>query len=285
MRDILRLIITLFVVGVASAVLLTGLNAVTAPIIEEREEREYREAIQYFFPDMASFEEDAVEGVTVDRVYDAGGAFLGVIGTFREPGFEGYIYYNLAVNSAGEILGIRIVSHSETPGIGDVIAREEFKKQFTGKTYLDPIEAGNDVDIITGATVSTQAVVGSVRRSLAEVVQNFLDIEEEVFDITAVPDGTYTGSAMGHRGEILLEVTFSEGRIVEITILDNSETPTYFIEAHPAISDLIIETQSLDIDTRTGATVSGDAIVRAVFEALQKGLESGMDNGGGEDGE
>lgn len=289
MRDIIKLVLTLAVVGILSASLLTGVNAITAPIIVERQEREYLEAIRQYFPDMAEFKTEPLDGDSVDLIYGPGGVVLGVIGTFSQAGFEGPIIYNLVVSAAGEILGIRVISHSETPGIGDVIAQEDFERQFVGKSHRDPIQAGVDVDIITGATVSTAAMIVSVRQSLAVITENFLDLEDDSFDITSVPDGTYRGSAMGYNDEILVEVTVLAGRIIEIIVLENSETPTRFIEAYPAVPERIIETQSLDVDTRTGATISGDAIIQAVLNALQKGLESDPDDeadtGGGDNGE
>lgn len=89
-------------------------------------------------------------------------------------------------------------------------------------------------------------------------------------DKTAGYAGTYRGSAPGYHGDIGVEVTLDEeGRILSIDIdRDHGETPeigTVPIEKMPAA---IVSSQSLDIDAISGATVTGDAILAAVADAL-----------------
>lgn len=280
MREILRLALTLAVVGIVSAVLLTGVNNWTAPIIAERREAEYFQAVKEYFPNVEDFETILFEGDAYDLIYDGSGELLGVVATIGQDGYDGTITYNLVVNRAGEIIGIRIINHTETPGIGDIIEKPGFQKQFIGKTFEDPLTAGVDVDTVSGATVSTSAMIGSIRRVAAVVAFNFLNIEEDIFDITAVPDGIYTGTGSGLMGDIEVQVTVEGGKITAIEVLQHSETPTYLVDAYPEIPNRIIKEQRLEVDTRTGATASGDGIVGAVRDALEKALA-----GGGEEDE
>jgi Na+-translocating ferredoxin:NAD+ oxidoreductase subunit G len=276
-RDIIRLSITLAVVGILSATLLTGLHNITEPIIIERQEQEYRQALELYFPGFDHFETESVEDDYFDLIYDEAGNLMGLMATIKATGYDGDITYNLAIDSAGEIAGVLIVSHTETPGIGDVITTEPFQEQFIGKSFEDPIIAGEDVDIVTGATVSTAAIINSVRRVVGVVAENYLGHETTAIDISAVPDGTYQGSAPGLGGPVSVEVTVAGGEIVAIEVLDHEETPTYFIEAYPLIPELIIAEQGFDVDTKTGATISAEAIVDAVKDALSGALngESG----------
>lgn len=288
MRDILRLALTLAVVGIVSALLLTVVNGWTWPVITERREAEYFQAVKEYFPDVENFETVEYEGDQYDLIYNRSGRMLGVVGTIGQDGYDGVITYNLVVNREGEITGIRVISHSETPGLGDVITKPEFQNQFIGKTFEDPIRDGEDVDSVSGATVSTSAMIGSIRSALAAVAANFLEIEEDIFEITAVPDGTYTGIGKGLMGDIMVEVTVTGGVITAIEVLEQEETPTYFVDAYPEIPDRIIAEQKLEVDTRTGATRSAEGIVDAVRDALEKALAGGVeeeDAGGGEDGE
>jgi len=278
-RNVLRLSITLTLVAIISASLLTYVHGVTAPIIAERQEREYRQALELFFPEFENFETERLDDDYFDLIYDRSGNLIGIMGTIQQQGYDGYITYNLAVNGNGEILGLLIISHSETPGIGDVITNDSFKKQFIGKSFADPIAAGVDVDVISGATVSTSAIINSVRRVVGVIAENFFGQEADVIDITAVPDGTYQGSAPGLAGPITVAVEVAGGMIVSIEVLEHSETPTYFIEAYPLIPEMIIAEQHFDIDTKTGATESARGIVDAVRAALSAALE---DKGGGE---
>lgn len=279
MRDILRLSITLALVGILSASLLTYINGVTAPIIAERQEAEYRQALELFFPDFDSFESEQQDGDYFDLIYDSSGNLIGIMSTIQQQGYDGYITYNLAVDGEGVILGLLIISHSETPGIGDIITTDSFKEQFIGKSYEDPITAGEDVDIVSGATVSTSAMISSVRRVAGVIAEKYLGQEKDTIDIAAIPDGIYQGSAPGLAGPLTVEVEVAGGVIVSIEVLEHSETPTYFIESYPLIPERIIAEQQLDVDTETGATLSAGSIVDAVRAALSGALE---EEGGGE---
>lgn len=279
MREILKLSITLAFVGLVSAALLTGVNNVTAPIIAERQEAEYREALELYFPDVDSFESQRLDDDYFDLIFDSSDRLIGVMATIGQQGYDGTILYNLALDAEGKVVGMLIISHSETPGIGDVITTSEFQEQFIGKSFEDPLVPGEDVDTVSGATISSAAMVTSVRRVVNVVAENFLGHEAGVIDITAVPDGTYQGSAPGLAGPILVEVEISGGQITRIDVLDHDETLTYFIESYPLIPERIIAEQSFDVDTKTGATLSAKGIVDAVQAALAAALEA---NGGGE---
>jgi Na+-translocating ferredoxin:NAD+ oxidoreductase subunit G len=279
MRDILRLSITLALVGILSASLLTYINGVTAPIIAERQEAEYRQALELFFPDFDSFESEQQNGDYFDLIYDSSGNLIGIMSTIQQQGYDGYITYNLAVDGEGVILGLIIISHSETPGIGDIITTDSFKEQFIGKSYEDPITAGEDVDIVSGATVSTSAMISSVRRVAGVIAEKYLGQEKDIIDFAAIPDGIYQGTAPGLAGPLTVVVEVAGGMIVSIEVLEHSETPTYFIESYPLIPERIIAEQQLDVDTETGATLSAESIVDAVRAALSGALE---EEGGGE---
>ncbi len=272
MRNILKLSITLALVAILSAVLLTGVHNLTAPIIAERIEAEYREALELFFPDIAGYESVEVGEDLFDLIYNDGDDLIGIMGTIHQPGYDGTITYNLAMDESGKIIGMRVVSHSETPGIGDVITTESFQEQFVGKNYEDPIVAGDDVDVITGATVSTSAMINSIRNITGVVAQNFLGVEAVEINIAEVPDGVYEGTAPGFIGPIVVSVEVAGGEIIGIEVLEQEETATYFVESYPLIPERIVEAQSLDVDTQTGATNSANGIVAAVENALLAAL-------------
>jgi RnfABCDGE-type electron transport complex G subunit len=271
-RNILKLSVTLAVVGIISAALLTGVYNVTAPIIAERQETEYRQALELYFPGFASYDSEEIGEDLFDLIYDNSDNLIGIMGTIGQQGYDGTITYNLALDDLGSIIGVRVVSHTETPGIGDIITTDGFQEQFIGKNYEDPIVAGDDVDAVTGATVSSSAMINSIRRVTGVVAENFLGVESEVIDIAAVPDGTYQGSAPGLGGELTVEVEVSGGVIISIEVIEHNETPTYFIEAYPLIPEQIIAEQHFDVDTQTGATISAVAIIEAVQNALREAL-------------
>jgi len=97
--------------------------------------------------------------------------------------------------------------------------------------------------------------------------------EPEEVDISAVPDGTYQGSAEGFKDAIVVEVVVEDGMILSVEVLEHDETVEYFGDADPAIPDMIVGEQSLDVDTESGATASADGIVEAVRAALLSATE------------
>ena len=82
----------------------------------------------------------------------------------------------VSVTSDGKIIDYNILSANETPGLGDNAAKEPFRSQFTGKqaealtVVKDPSKKEN-IQAMTGATISSKAVTLAVKNAVEEVVQ------------------------------------------------------------------------------------------------------------------
>ena len=81
-------------------------------------------------------------------------------------------------------------------------------------------------------------------------------------------DGTYQASAEVYNDDIILEVVIDGGEIIEINILEHEETPGIAESAFDAVIPDIIEAQSTDVDSVSGATLTADAVIEAVEKAL-----------------
>ncbi|HBH35076.1 MAG TPA: electron transport complex subunit RsxG [Gammaproteobacteria bacterium] len=90
-------------------------------------------------------------------------------------GYAGPILMLVAVDSKGTLKGVRVVSHSETPGLGDKVEleRSDWVLGFNGKSLTNPSESqwkvkkdGGVFDQFTGATITPRAIVNSVRKAL-----------------------------------------------------------------------------------------------------------------------
>lgn len=101
-------------------------------------------------------------------------------------GYIGPVQLLVGIAADGRVLGVKVASHVETPGIGALIADRDspWLAAFAGRSLADPPEArwavrndGGDFDAIAGATVSSRAVVGGVRRA----VQYFAAHQDEIF--------------------------------------------------------------------------------------------------------
>ena len=81
--------------------------------------------------------------------------------------------------------------------------------------------------------------------------------------------GTYTASAAGHNGDIEVEITVDNNLIEDIKILEHAESPGISDPAIDRIPQAIVDSQSLAVDTISGATVTSKAIIAAVTEAVK----------------
>lgn len=98
-------------------------------------------------------------------------------------------------------------------------------------------------------------------------------------------DGTYTGSATGHGGKVSVTVTVKNGNISSIEVTEQQETPKYWEKAKATISALLGlgDDASVDaVDTKTGATLSSEAIRQAVKNALKNALKNAEEADGSE---
>jgi electron transport complex protein RnfG len=189
----LRLVATLSVAGLLSGAALVGIYLWTLPTIRANRQAALERAITNVLPgtvgiDTLELVDDSLretEAPATDggapRVYrgrDGAGTALGYAIPADGPGFMdtiGLIYgYDPAQR---RIVGLEVLESRETPGLGDkIITDEDFLANFE-RLLVDPEivpvkqgagEADNEVDCITGATISSEAVVGILNRSTRE---------------------------------------------------------------------------------------------------------------------
>jgi Na+-translocating ferredoxin:NAD+ oxidoreductase RnfG subunit len=101
MKEIFKMALTLMLITAVSAASLSYVHSKTSVVIAEREAGKAQEAIKEFFPDVVTVEEETVEGVAFQVVYDGDGNFLGVLAAARASGYAGPIPYQLAIDSDG----------------------------------------------------------------------------------------------------------------------------------------------------------------------------------------
>ncbi|MBE0576641.1 MAG: RnfABCDGE type electron transport complex subunit G [Desulfuromonadales bacterium] len=183
MNGLPRLVLALTLITVGAGLLLSQVESMTrAPIAEQRRLETLR-ALQTVLPDFDnSPDADTVElafgtdkkGRELKRTFFRGrqGAEIsGVAFSVVAPdGYSGNINMMVGVDAGGTVVGLEILTHAETPGLGDKITHDEFKGQFKGKTLEGSDwrvkKDGGDFDQITGATISPRAVVKAVHQGL-----------------------------------------------------------------------------------------------------------------------
>ena len=84
-------------------------------------------------------------------------------------------------------------------------------------------------------------------------------------------DGTYQGTATGFGGDITVDVTIADGKIADVEILSADKEDSAYLTMAKDIIPEIIDAQSADVDTISGATFSSTGIKNATAQALEKG--------------
>ncbi len=191
-----RLVLSLVAAGLLSGTALAGVYVASAPRIARNRAEALERAVLEVVPGARRFEEWAVDaqgGVTAasadassrvgasksERVLEArgaGGERVGFAVVAEGPGFADTIrlIYGLD-SSASTVVGLRILENRETPGLGDKILSDaafvgsfqhlEVEPRIVAQTR-GPRAAANEVDCISGATISSKAVIRIIQTSL-----------------------------------------------------------------------------------------------------------------------
>lgn len=155
-----KLIVTLAAVCVAIAVLLGGVNLITRSKIEAAAEKEKTAAILSVFKggDSSKLVKTTDSGDEIHLVYK-GKNVIGYCVFTSASGFGGDIKMIVGINPDYTTRGVKIISMSETPGVGTKTNTLDFLDRFIGKSHSAPIDG---VEAISGATISSEAVKSAV---------------------------------------------------------------------------------------------------------------------------
>lgn len=169
-KYVLRLALTLLLITSAVAIALAGVNSVTAPKIAALNAQKTQEAIEAVLPgggEEVAFTDDT--GLVTTVYQGQAGYAVQVV----PSGFNGGITMMVGIDQSGTVLGISIISNTETAGLGAVSAAntsagEAFRGQFVGTSGSVAVSKdGGQLDAITGATITSRAVCSGVNAALA----------------------------------------------------------------------------------------------------------------------
>ena len=177
-----RLIATLGVAGFLSGLILVGIYLITKPIIANNKAEALKAAVFEVLPGTTTFETLTLEGEGLREVgtgekveeaiylgLDEAGNMTGFAISGEETGYADLIGAIFSYNPGEEIIiGFKVLDSKETPGLGDKIYKDaDFQTNFTAlkvSPQIDVVKKGektsdNQVEAITGATISSKAVV------------------------------------------------------------------------------------------------------------------------------
>jgi len=173
LKKIFPVIFVTVVVFMAVA-LLSWTNSITKDKIEFQEEQQIQSMLGEMFPDMSRYVfEDDIYTIYSDEA-QLGYAFLAL-----GKGYGGSINILVGLENETTIKGISIISQSETPGLGARISGSSFVGEFAGLSIDDVAlkQDGGQIDAITGATISSGAVVDAVKATAVERVKSLQEKE------------------------------------------------------------------------------------------------------------
>ena len=191
MPNWIRFPLVLAIIGIISAASLAGLYKVTDKKKRAIENEEKKQALSWVIPGAQDF----VEVNAKHKYYEAKNELGEVVGYAIEASAEGYagpVSVITGVDTSFKVIGTKVLSHNETPGLGDKVEQVNSKKTWgTVITGTSPDESklrpyfqvqfidkepplklkrnGGTVEAITGATISSRAVVNAVNMGVAEL--------------------------------------------------------------------------------------------------------------------
>ena len=146
-------------------------------------------------------------------------------------------------------------------------------------TVLDRREKEDQIAQLSAELETTKLQKESLEAA-AKTTQNAAASEEAVSDASAADtddttaspyfDGTYEGEAEGFGGMITVQVTVKNGQMTDLSILSADGEDSAYLSNAKDIIPKILEAQSADVDTISGATFSSTGIKNATAEALEK---------------
>lgn len=196
--------------------------------------------------------------------------------------------YKGSANGYGGKVTVNVTVSKKTMTVIDIVSAPGETDSFfnRAKGVIDEMltAQSTDVDVVSGATYSSNGIIGAVKNALFGTESNNATAAaanagnaagsapsvSKVSESGTWKDGTYTGSGKGFGGTISVKVTVKDGKISAIDVTSASgETASYFSKAKGIIPKMI-SGQTTNVDAASGATYSSNGIITAVRNALSK---------------
>lgn len=196
MREKILIVVVLFAVSTASALMLAAVNAASKDVIIQNRERAFKEALISVLEirDDSKTIESLYEAKIKERKVKTGKIYLSMEGESAKgaafkltgPGFWGPISVMVGVTLPDyKISGFEILEQGETPGLGARIEEAEFRKQFLAKKLDEVIiikvkgekPGSNDVSAITGATITSKSLEKIINEASRPFIESLMEAD------------------------------------------------------------------------------------------------------------
>lgn len=179
-------ILVLTIIVCISVIALSIINSLTEGPIEDAEKEKIEELLKEQFPELDSYKEDT-PATDVFTVYSETGSIIGYAFNIDANGYSSdpikilVAIENTTLAEDDIILrGISIISNTETPGLGAKVTEDSFLEPFVSINLNDVYlrDDGGKIDAISGATISSSAVVDAIQKDTRSRVTQILDAQE-----------------------------------------------------------------------------------------------------------
>lgn len=219
-------------------------------------------------PDKKGGGQENLENLSLPTSYPDG-EFRG-----KAQGYSGEIEVLVKV-SGGKIVALEVLKQTETPGYYE-----------NGAKVIERIlEKGDlNVDTITGATITSHAILVAASRALGAEAPKELVVNEtkalpparENVSFGQLKDGTWQGSAFGYKDTLSVEVVIKDGKIKSVSYLSGQDDEPYLSNAKTILQRIVKTQGTQNVDVFTGATYTSLGLINATNQALKKA--SGTNN-------
>ena len=180
MKEVIKPAVILFVICVAVSAALAGTNLLTADRIARAAAQKAEESRMVVLPEAEAFQEKEGEDGThyIGLSKEASeGVVVGYVFETESKGYGGTVKVMTGINTEGNITGVIVLSHSETPGLGANAEKETFRDQYqqpvanlTGGIQVVKFQAPNEGEIqaMTWATITSTAVTNAVNLAIEQ---------------------------------------------------------------------------------------------------------------------
>ena len=158
MKDITRFSLVLFSICLVAGFFLSLISGIAQPRILAQKEKEENQAIEDVLP-AAPYEIEKVQkdNISFYKAKDEKGNLIAYVFIAQPQGYSSRIKTVVSLDKEGNIITVKVLEQAETPGIGSRVAEEDFLSRFKGKSF------NQSFDTITGATISSQAVIDAIK--------------------------------------------------------------------------------------------------------------------------
>ena len=190
----------LLIITMIAGLLLGFANDLTKEAIIENSKIS-KEDLNYIMPEAEKIQDSSIEldsEGNIKEIYEAvnGNDVIGYVLKVTSKGFHGAIDFVVGITNEDTVTGMKVLAHSETPGLGAKISEEKFTERFKNKPATDYLEVvkvtpnkDTEVEAISGATTSSKASVNAVNEAITFYLEKIKGEVVELKEETDVDTG------------------------------------------------------------------------------------------------